>query len=61
MAAPPNGVCNYPFLTNSIATDATYRQCVGTPSDLGIEQTSVSGWEASGWVDNIHNHFIGQR
>jgi type II secretory pathway pseudopilin PulG len=40
---------------------ATSNPSFGTQQDLSGEQTSVSGWESNGWLDNIHNHLIGTR
>ncbi len=44
---------NNPFTTSNPS--------FGTQQDLSGEQSSVSGWETNGWLDNIHNHLIGTR
>jgi prepilin-type N-terminal cleavage/methylation domain-containing protein len=50
---------NFPFLIDS------NNLSLGAESDsMGSatsEQYTVSGWEPSGWLDNIHNHMIGTK
>lgn len=57
----PNGVNNYPFLTDTLSGDPDQNASLGTTTDLSGEQSAISTWESLGWMDNIHNHMIGTR
>ncbi len=56
--APNYPPANFPFLVDG------NNQSVGTTADstgANSEQATISTWEPSGWLDNIHNHLIGTR
>ena len=57
-ATGTNNPTHFPIWINA---NSNNDQPMGTTYDISAERNAISTWEASGWLDNIHNHLMGTR